>query len=188
MVTKNEQRRYLRKLRNELTGEEVAEKSSAISERLVSMDTYKSASTVMLYLSAKNEVDTISLVKKALSDEKKVVVPVTNISDNTLTLSYLDSMEDLCEGAFGIPEPRVVKVCPDSSIELVIVPGLGFDQSGGRIGYGKGYYDRVFARLDAVKTALCYDFQLIDKVCTEEHDVAMDFIITESRVVDCGKI
>jgi len=186
MTQKNEQRRQMRTLRNTLTHSEAMEKSRAVFEKFVCMDFYKNAETVMIYLSAKNEVDTLLLAARIIADGKRLVVPVTN-ADNTLTLSYLESLDELVEGAYGIPEPKMVCVCPDSEIDVVVVPGLVFDRRGGRIGYGKGYYDRVFARLDAVRIAFCYDFQLVENAAVEEHDVPMDYIVTESVVIDCGE-
>ncbi len=182
---KNEQRKQMRKLRNAMSIDEVCEKSAKITQRFLSTSEYKNADTVMLYLSAKNEPDTFNLAERILHDGKKVIVPITNVSDNTLTLSYLESLDALKEGAFGISEPSVVIPCSADEVDLVVVPGLVFDESGGRIGYGKGYYDRFFENTNAVKAAFCYDFQIVGKAATEQHDVAMDIILTESRYIDC---
>ncbi len=185
---KNLQRAQIRKIRNAMTADECAKKSRSITELFLGTDFYKSASTILFYLSAKNEADTFNAIKAALADGKKTAVPITDTKTNTLTLSYIDSLDCLKEGAFGILEPKLIIPCEDCDIDVAAVPGLVFDRNGGRIGYGKGYYDRLFCRLNAVKTALCYDFQLVERVCTEQHDVPMDFIITESEIVDCGKI
>lgn len=175
----------MRKIRNSLSQNEVMQKSLEILNRFVCSQLYKSSAVIMLYLSAKNEADTLKLAEKALADGKKVVVPITDTKTNTLTLSYITSLDKLREGAFGILEPEIVIPCDYNDIDTVIVPGLVFDERGGRIGYGKGYYDRLFSKLNAVKAAFCYDFQLVPAVYTESHDVPMDYIITESRIIDC---
>lgn len=171
-----------------MSAAECAEKSAKVTERFLESEFYKNASVILFYLSAKNEVDTFSAISAALSSGKKVAVPITDTKTNTLTLSYLTGLDGLKEGAFGIFEPSEPIFCADDDIDTVVVPGIAFDRNGARIGYGKGYYDRLFDRVNGVKAAFCYDFQLVDNVCAEPHDVSMDFIITESEIIDCGKI
>lgn len=184
---KNEQRRRMRTLRNSMTDFEVGEKSKLIVSHFTVMPEYKNSAVIMLYLSAKNEPDTLNLARIALNDGKKIVVPITNTADNTLSLSYIDGLNSLKVGAFGILEPIKTVPCGYDEIDAVVVPGLVFDKKGGRIGYGKGYYDRFFENTNAVRIAFCYDFQIVETAATEEHDVGMDIIVTESGVIYCGK-
>lgn len=93
-------------------------------------------------------------------------------------------MDDLKKGAYGILEPSVVKTADEKDIDVILVPGLAFDRHGGRMGFGKGYYDRLLETSIAVKIGLCYDFQLFDTIPTESHDVPMDFIITEKEICE----
>ena len=177
----------MREKRRALTTDEVNIKSAKIQVALFSLDCFKSADTVCTFISAFKEPDTVEIIKRLLGDGKKVVVPVTDTNNTTLILSYIENMADLKKGAFGILEPTTVKPARESDIDAVLVPGLAFDKNGGRMGFGKGYYDRFLEKTDAVKIALCYDFQLSDQIPTEPHDVPMDIIITESGVTEVRK-
>ena len=92
-------------------------------------------------------------------------------------------------GKFGIPEPMELMKVSYKSIDAVIVPGVAFDKNGYRIGFGFGHYDKFLKKTPhAVKIGLAFEFQIVDSVPKEEHDVPVDFIITEKRVIDCKKI
>ena len=102
--------------------------------------------------------------------------------------SQLNSFEDLRPGALGVLEPspeQRIALTPES-FDLVIVPGVAFDRFGGRLGYGKGYYDRFLDQTSAFRLALAFDFQLLETVPTEMHDVPMDGILTENGFYFCG--
>ena len=86
------------------------------------------------------------------------------------------------KGAHGIPEPTEIVPISIEEIEIILVPGLAFDKTGARMGFGKGYYDKLLETRKAIKIGICYDFQLLDKIPSEPHDVPMDIIITEKRV------
>ena len=121
---------------------------------------------------------------------KKIIVPKTIPETKELILSELkDYEQDLDIGVYGVLEPNKEFIRPVSYdvIELVLVPGAVFDIKGNRIGYGAGYYDRFLSKLDESipKIALAYDFQIVDKITPHEHDVPMDYIITEKRIIDC---
>lgn len=174
----------MRTKRRALTKEEVRAYSEEIQKNLFSLSCVNSARTVCTFLSAFKEPDTISIVKRLLSENYRVVVPVTDTETTTLSLSYIDGMDDLIKGAYNIPEPRYIKSAKAEDIDVILVPGLAFDRSGGRMGFGKGYYDRFLSESRGVKIGLCYDFQLRDKIPTESHDVPMDFIITEKEILE----
>ena len=165
-----------------MTAGDVTEKSAKIHEALFSLGTFKNADIVCTFISAFKEPDTAEIIKRLLSEGKRVIVPITDTENTTLILSYIESMDDLEKGTFGILEPTVIKTANESDIDAVLVPGLAFDKSGGRMGFGKGYYDRLLEKTSATKIALCYEFQLSDKIPTEPHDVPMDIIITEDRI------
>jgi 5-formyltetrahydrofolate cyclo-ligase len=93
-------------------------------------------------------------------------------------------MRDMARGAYGILEPVSIKKAEVSDIDLIIVPGIAFDINGGRCGFGKGYYDRLLCESKAKKIGLCYDFQLVREIETDEHDIPMDMIITERRIIN----
>lgn len=172
----------MREKRRLLTADEVTEKSAEIRENLFSLDCFKNVKTVCTFISAFNEPNTTAIIERLWSEGRRVIVPITDTENTTLILSYIESMTDLEKGAFGILEPTAIKPAKESDIGAVLVPGLAFDKSGGRMGFGKGYYDRLLEKTTAKKIALCYDFQLFDKIPTEAHDVPMDIIVTEEKI------
>ena len=96
---------------------------------------------------------------------------------------YEESTE---KGAFGISEPVNKTQYSKYDIDLFIIPGLAFGMQGERVGFGKGYYDKLLKNTDAIKTGFLYDFQLTDEIEPEKHDIYMDYLITESKVIDCA--
>ena len=100
-----------------------------------------------------------------------------------MILSYINDWNDLSTGAYGILEPREIKIALPEDIQVAIIPGIAFDKKGYRIGYGKGYFDRLLPKMNALKIALAFDFQLLDELPREKHDVKMDMIITDKRIL-----
>lgn len=165
-----------------MTADEVLSKSARIQKQLFSFDKYINAKTVMLYVSAFNEPSTIEIIKDAISRKKRVVLPVSDTATETIVLSYLDSSDDLEKGAYGISEPKAIKPADIADIDFILVPGLAFDRRGNRMGFGKGYYDKLLCKTSAEKTALCYEFQLLDEINADDHDIPMNTIITEDKL------
>lgn len=186
-MTKEQLRDSMRKQRRALTQEEVLSHSRKICEKLFTLNCIESSNTVCTFLSAFKEPDTAEIIRLLLKSGKRVAVPVTDEKSITLSLSYIDSTENLTRGAYGIYEP--LSVCPANigDMDTVLVPALAFDRSGGRMGFGKGYYDKLLANENCIKIGLCYGFQLFDKIPTEPHDVMMDIIITEKEILEVGK-
>lgn len=172
----------MRAKRRAMMADEVKEKCAKIQNSLFSLDCFKNAETVCTFISVFKEPDTVEIIHRLWDEGKKVIVPITDTETNTLSLSYIESMSDLQKGTFGIPEPAVIKPAAESEIDLILVPGLAFDREGGRMGFGKGYYDRLLEKTAAVKIGLCYEFQLSPKIPTEAHDVPMDIIVTEEKI------
>lgn len=181
-MIKEELRRDMRAKRRAMTAGEVQEKSAEIQKRLFSLDCIKNAGTVCTFISAFKEPDTTEIIQKLRKTGKNIAVPVTDTENVTLSLSYIDSLEDFKKGAYGIPEPKIMDIAHAADIDVILVPGLAFDKNGGRMGFGKGFYDRLLSDTRAVKIGLCYEFQLFDKIPTETHDVPMDLIVTEERI------
>lgn len=174
----------MRAKRRALTADEVKHSSEKIRAMLFSLECVKNAKTICTFLSAFKEPDTIEIVRQLWEKKCRVIVPISDTETNTLSLSCIDNMDDLKKGAYGILEPSVVKTADERDIDVILVPGLAFDRHGGRMGFGKGYYDRLLETSSAVKIGLCYDFQLFDTIPTESHDVPMDFIITEKEICE----
>lgn len=177
-------REEMRAKRRTLTMETVTDLSCKIREKLFSLDCIQSAKTVCCFLSSFKEPDTTEIIKLLLQKNCSIIVPISDTLTNTLSLSYIDSLDSLQKGAYGIREPSVVKTADETDIDVILVPGLAFDKSGARMGFGKGYYDRLLDRSSAVKIGLCYDFQLLDKIPTMPHDIPMDYIITEKEILE----
>jgi len=174
--------------RNSLPKEEIREKSIKIKNNLFSLKEFNVAKNIMLYVSFNTEADTQKIIKELLNKkEKTIVVPYVIKGDFKLHLSELKSFNELKPKTFGILEPREMYIRefnPDM-LDLVIVPGIAFDKKGHRIGYGYGYYDRFLKTIKkkAVKIGLAFDFQLIESIPEEEHDVPMNIVVTDKEIL-----
>jgi len=177
-------RKELKKIRENLSKKEVLEKSRVIGKKLFYLNDFEKSHSILFYVSFNNEVFTHTMIKKCLN-EKEVVVPLSNIQNETLILSKIEKWEDLHLGSYGILEPkRIIEFIPEK-IDLIIVPGVGFDDKGNRLGHGKGYYDKLLQKTNARKIGLAFECQIVDKIPTDENDVPVDLIITEKRVIRC---
>ena len=175
---------YGTKKRRDMIGSVSKIKSDEIRQRLLGVERVKQAKTICTFISAFKEPDTVEIIKELWEQDKKIVVPITDIESGTLSLSYINSMDDMKKGAYGILEPKTVRKADENNIDVILVPGLAFDRNGGRMGFGKGYYDRLLESSKAVKIGLCYDFQILEKIPTESHDVPMNFVITEKEILE----
>lgn len=170
-------------IRNAMSEKEVAEKSGVIVKRLLQTGWYQNAQEIFAYYPLKNEVDCRALFLQAWSDGKKIALPRTR-EENQMDFYYIDDFMQLKEGAFHVMEPmeNCVRAVPDK--QPVIVPGSVFGRDGSRYGYGKGYYDRFFAKNPKLKRyAVCYANQLEESLVTDIYDVEMHEIYTETEVI-----
>ncbi len=181
-------RRQLIERRNLLTVEEIRDKSSAIVERLKETGRLEKAETIMAYMCMKSEVITRELIGNILAEGRTVCLPIVIEKEKKLKIYRIESIDsDVVPGAFGIYEPLQLperRINP-ADIDLVFVPGVGFDIRKNRIGFGGGYYDRFLSRLrpETLKIGLSFDCQVIHELPVEKFDVKMDIIITESRIL-----
>ena len=187
-------KRFLRKKmkykRDSINKDDKAIKDKIIKEKLKETKFYKNSTNIFIYIGFGSEIDTKEYIKEFLSEGKNVFVP--RIKDNIMEAVKIDSISDLVKNKYGIPEPsyNLYKTSDGSkNIDLIIVPGLAFDITGGRLGYGGGYYDRYLEDKfkNIPKIALAYDFQVINNVPTDKHDIRVDYIITEKREIDLIK-
>ncbi|MCA9036055.1 MAG: 5-formyltetrahydrofolate cyclo-ligase [Planctomycetaceae bacterium] len=170
------------------------ENKDELSRRIVgafmSLPEYAVANTVMFYIDVRSEVRTRHDLELALQSGKTIVVPWCN-AEGELELFRLVSMDELEVGMYKILEPRQdLRHLPEKqvnveAIDLIMVPGVGFDQRGARMGHGKGYYDKLLehARPDTPLIALAFECQLFEEIPVAAHDVFMDAVITEDRVI-----
>lgn len=181
-MTKDELRNLMRAKRRALSYYDVKISSESIAEKLYSLPCFAKADTIMVYLSAFKEPDTTALIEYIFSHNKKCVVPVSHTDTFTITPSYITSISDLQKGAYGILEPYSVDIADIKNIDIALIPGLAFDSSGNRTGFGKGYYDRFLSEFRGIKIGICYDFQIQQCIPTDAHDIKMNFIVTEKRI------
>lgn len=185
-MDKTQLRKELKSLRNRLSKAEVADKSSKVCARIISGTAYADAKTVLAYLAFGNEVNIDAVISDALQKGKTVCVPLVT-GAHTMQAVQLKALADVQIGAYGIrTAAKNAPVIAPQQIDLVLVPGVGFDLSGGRIGMGAGYYDRFLSVCtNAVKTGITYGILLRDEIICDEHDVKMDYVITESQAAKC---
>jgi len=186
MKMKDRLRKNILDKRNALSISEVLEKSSKIKKRLFEMDLFRNAQTILFYVSYGNEVFTHDMIKDSIVIGKRVVVPKSVTTDNTLVLSELTSWNDLELGAYNILEPKQesIEQVDIESIDLIIIPGVVFDVHGNRIGHGKGYYDRLLNdSRNLPSIGLAFEFQIVKKMKSEKHDQKIDVILTEERLI-----
>lgn len=187
-MTKSEIRKHILKLRAAMSPGELAEKSSAIVERLMALEEFRRAGTIMAYVDFRNEVQTGALISRCLAGGKRVSVPITDIANKVLTPSeILAYPDDLTPGAWGIlePGPGCVRPLAPEELDMIIVPGVAFDLNGDRLGYGGGFYDRFLPRTKpgTVFLAPAFELQIQDNVYPGPHDCPVHIIVTEERVI-----
>lgn len=173
--------------------EDVFRISSIIQKRILRLNSYKTSKKLALYASFKNEVLTDSIMNHAIANGKNVYFPkVVNEykgeykGHRGLKFVEVKGKNDFEPGSYDIHEPVGKCDMPDiKEFDTVVVPGIAFDISGSRLGYGKGYYDKVLFGLKgyAILIGLAFDFQVVKTLSTETHDVSMDVIVTEKRVI-----
>lgn len=168
-------------LRKSLSKEEVFLKSTEIKNNLFSEINKLNYNSVCIYLSAFKEPDTTEIIDILLKSNKKVCVPVTDKNKKIIYLSLINDI-NLKKGAYNIYEPVKIIYTDYSFPDLIIIPGIAFDKNKNRIGFGMGYYDKFLNKSRGKKIGLCYDFQLLDNIPSQKHDIKMDIIITEKRV------
>lgn len=181
---KNQLKESIFEKRNLLAKKEIIDKSRKIENNLFNLEYYKKSEIIMFFVSFNNEVNTHDMIKKSLKD-KTVIVP--KVAHSEIEPSVIIDLDNLVpSGKFGILEPIEAMKIAYKNIDLILVPGIVFDKEGHRIGYGFGYYDKFLKKVPkAIKVGLAFDFQVMDKIPKEMHDVPVDVIVTEKRVIEC---
>ena len=175
-MDKKELRRSIRERKRAMTEEEIVSRSEKLGVLFAQSDAYKAAKTIYGYLPYNQEVRTVPMLEQALRDGKRVAVP--KVYGDEMKFLYLDDLTKVSEGYAGIPEPIADEPVADDETALVLMPGLAFDPQGHRIGYGGGFYDKFLAAEPNHPTlALCYEFQMLPELHTEEHDIPVDTVL-----------
>ena len=184
-MMKSEIRTANKNKRKAMSKEEAEKKSALAQNAFLASQLYKNAEIIMLYYPLGNETDTSVIAKTAAADNKRLVYPVTDEKTGEITPYYAKNGSKFHIGAFSVQEPEKTDKADTADIDVIIVPGIAFGRNGARIGFGKGCYDRFLKNIRAVKIGFCYDFQICGGFIGEEHDINMDFLITESGVQAC---
>lgn len=175
-MNKQELRRSIREQKRAMTPEEIQARSAALLELFVQTEEYKNAKTIYGYLPYNQEVRTVPILERAIADGKRVAVP--KVYGEEMKFLYLDDLNQVAKGYSGIPEPIADEPEADDAGALVLMPGLAFDPQGHRIGYGGGFYDKFLSREPQHPTvALCYAFQVLEHLETEEFDIPVDRVL-----------
>lgn len=179
-------RRHLRELADQMTNEQVAQKSLVACDLLCKTPEFTQAKVVMFFLSLSHEVETEQAIWQAFDMGKAVLVPKVDWTTRKMTAVKLTSTEaELVEDPKGqLRSPKEIEPVEVSIIDMVVVPGLGFDKTGNRLGLGGGFYDRYLSGKDfrGVKCGLAFEEQVIEEIPVADHDQEIDMLVTDGKV------
>lgn len=181
--TKQRLRADLKARRERLPASRRSHEESAIRTGLMAMEALREAQTIFCFISHGDEVDTHALIDAWLQQGKRIVVPKILLSGDMIAVPFYDWSE-LQPGQLGIPTPVSSREYP-AGIDVCITPGLGFTETGKRLGYGRGYYDRWFTRHPVEhRIAIAYDCQILADLPTDEQDIPVTRLVTSERSIE----
>ncbi len=176
MMDKKTLRAKIREQKRAMTEEDICARSEKLGQLFAASTLYKQAKTIYGYLPYNQEVRTVPMLEQALKDGKKVAVP--KVYGDEMKFVYLTDLTQVEKGYAGIPEPVADGPVAEDKTALVLMPGLAFDEEGHRMGYGGGFYDKFLAAEPEHPTlALCYAFQMVQELPTEEFDIPVDCVL-----------
>lgn len=182
--SKKKLRKQIQAERDALVPAERKKRSKIIAGKFFLTENYRNSKSLLLYYPFRSEIDTTIIIKRALGDGKKVILP--RVGPGGLELFFIGDLSiQLEKGSYGIMEP-VPGSCITAKltdIDLIVVPGVGFDKNLNRLGYGGGFYDRLLQKIttEVKKISLCFEMQISEKIPVSEHDIKVDLLITESN-------
>lgn len=186
MTERDQLRVKMKLMREDASMFQVLEASARIGERVLAMPEYRDAKRVFCYHSLPMEVQTGGLIREMLRQGKEVYLPVTQ-KGRLMKAVRLRDADAVHRGAFKVMEPDGDEEIDPAQLDLILTPGLAFDRTGGRIGYGAGCFDRFLPKCRGLIIGLSLDAQMVEKVPMEAHDVFMHRVATETGVIDCAK-
>lgn len=188
VAVKAEIRTRRRALRNALPKEARERRSAAIGERVAGLDEWDKADTILAFVSMRTEVQTRALVERAWSEGKRVAAPRLSAERDDLTLHRWEEGDPLEESGMMFLQPRQsAERIAEDAVDLVLVPALALDERGHRVGFGRGFYDRLLPRLvRATRVGIIFHFELVAEVPERDADEPVDVIVTDERVVRTG--
>ena len=177
--SKSELRRKLLETRRNFKDDE----SPKIIENFLRLPELQKSQTIFAYAPTPDEIQIDPLLEKLVSNGNRVAIPFIT-SKTEMVAARIDSISNLVNGKYGIRSTREINLIAPDEIDLIIVPGAGFDRSGNRLGLGAGFYDRFLQKTPrALKIALAFQFQIVDKIPVESHDQKIDAIVTSEGVI-----
>ena len=180
-------RKQILKKRDDISPDIKSVKDALIKQRLFDLPEFIAAKVVFFYASFRSEVKTLNMIGESLKIGKRVALPSVDKRRHRLMLYEIKDINELSPGYMGIPEPSLFdgRLVSLDKIDLVIIPGAAFDNSGNRLGYGGGYYDILLSenKRKVPIIALAYKEQLVDSIPSEKHDVKVDMIVTDKQVI-----
>ncbi|MBU0768324.1 MAG: 5-formyltetrahydrofolate cyclo-ligase, partial [Proteobacteria bacterium] len=181
--TKDDIRGNVEKALAAISDKEIKDKTQRIEKRLFEFANFLEANIVLLYINSNCEVNSLNIIKSCLNYKKIVILPAFVSTKYEMKLMKIDNLDtDLALGPRNIlePDPNQCNIVPIECIDIAIIPGIAFDEKGGRIGSGDGYYDRLIPKLPITtrKVALTFEDQIVPQIQMEAHDRHVDIIIT----------
>ncbi len=189
-VEKQQFRQYILRLRDRQPLKDIEQKSLEIIDQVLHLHEYVRARGIACYVNKDTEVDTRPLIRRALDSNKRVLIPVVKKGDIDLFFSEVKDLgKELMPGSFNIPEPKPEHLRPQGldAADVLFVPGIVWDKDGYRLGWGRGYFDRVLKSLpNHVRTiGLSFNLQLVNRVPRDQFDLPVNIVVTETRVIRC---
>jgi len=186
--TKDDIRGNVEKALATISDKEINDKTQRVEKRLFEFANFLEANIVLLYINSKCEVNSMNIIERCLNYKKIVILPAFVSTKYEMKLMKIDNLDtDLMLGPRNIlePNPNQCNIVPIECIDIAIIPGIAFDEKGGRIGSGHGYYDRLIPKLPITtrKVALTFEDQIVPQIQMEAHDRHVDIIITEKRII-----
>ncbi|EGO64653.1 5-formyltetrahydrofolate cyclo-ligase [Acetonema longum] len=185
---KQQLRRYMREERRRRSAQTVAAGSEQITAFFCSWPVYQKSAMVMFYLAMPDEPQTEQMIQDALGRHKRVCVPLLGEKYGEMTAAEITGLDDLVTGKLELkmPDPDKARIISPAAIDLVVVPAVAFDRSGNRLGMGAGYYDRFLPQTpQCIRLGLAWQFQLVDSLPAEKHDVRMQYLLNEGGFLSC---
>lgn len=186
-ILKNEKRRLLRTIEKRASPVERARSSELLCKLFKAMSGWATCRSILFFAPQSSEPDIWPLIEQAIAEKKTVAFPKFDSDANEYRAAVTESpAHDLKRGKFGVQEPGdACRILDLADLDMILVPGLGFDSTGRRLGRGKGFYDRILAQTTGLAVGLAFDWQLIEEIPTEAHDIPMHRIVTPSRWLPC---
>lgn len=181
-MNKSDIRKFISEKRDRLSKNEKDFFDEKIIDSFIKLEEFIASKNICIYVNYKSEINTRKIIEIALENNKNIYVPRIK-RNREMEFIKIKSLNDLEKNKMGILEPKLNLKESVEEIDINVLPGLAFDLSGGRIGYGGGYYDKYFYDKSCLNISLCYEIQLIDEIPMESHDITYDYLISEKRIL-----